>query len=53
MYKRSPVGLPVPKFLADTKRPVWDAKFNAVLQEIAWDTVSNEPLAGIGKTATK
>ncbi len=52
VYQRSPVGLPVPKFLADAKRPEWDAKFNATLQEIAWDAVSNEPLAGVGKAAS-
>jgi hypothetical protein len=29
---------------------VFDAKFNRLLQEIAWETVSTEPLAGIKGT---
>lgn len=53
VYQRSPVGLPVPKFLADAKRPEWDAKFNTVLQEIAWEAVTNEPLAGVRKSPPK
>jgi hypothetical protein len=53
IYRRSPVGLPVPKFLADAKRPEWDAKFNTMLQEIAWEAVTNEPLAGVKKGSAK
>lgn len=48
IYRRSPVGLPVPaafkplKVTDDEKQ-----KLNLLLQEIAWDTVSHHPMAGV------
>jgi hypothetical protein len=49
IYRRSPVGLPVPaafKLLKDVSDDD-KAKLNTMLQEIAWDTVSHYPMAGV------
>ena len=45
IYRRNPVGLPLPKILAGN--PEWDAKLNLLLQELAWDAVKQHPLSGI------
>jgi len=47
IYRRNPVGLPLPKILAGN--PKWDAKLNLLLQELAWDAVKQHPLSGIHK----
>ena len=53
IYRRSPVGLPVPnafkalKDMSDEDK----AKLNKLLQEIAWDTVTHHPLTGLMKPA--
>lgn len=48
IYRRSPVGLPVPKAL---KVPGADAKtveaLNTLLQELAWEAVTQHPLSGV------
>lgn len=49
MYRRDPAGLPVPKALADVAG-ISDqdkTKLNALLQEIAWQTVRTHPMTGI------
>ncbi|GEP44061.1 hypothetical protein [Brevifollis gellanilyticus] len=53
IYRRSPVGLPVPLALKTLKGMSEDdkAKLNTLLQEIAWETVSKHPMAGIMKPA--
>lgn len=53
IYRRSPagLGLPVPnafkamKDMSDEDK----TKLNALLQEIAWDTVSHHPMSGVMK----
>ena len=47
IYRRSPVGLPVPAILRDPKHPEWDEKLNRVLQEVAWKSVTQHPLTGV------
>ena len=49
MYRRDPSGLPVPKAIALMKGPGEDekSKLNALLQQIAWDTVKAHPMTGI------
>jgi hypothetical protein len=47
IYRRSPVGLPIPMLLKKAKNPAWDEKLNRMLQELAWDAVSKEPLSGV------
>ena len=47
IYRRSPVGLPVPELLKKAKKEAWDDKFNKKLQEIAWETVSKYPYGGV------
>lgn len=47
LYKRSPVGLPVPAGLKSAKNPAWNEKLNAVLQEVAWEAVTAHPLSGV------
>jgi len=49
IYRRSPVGLPLPKILRDPANPAWDENFNRILQEIAWEAVTREPLSGVKK----
>ncbi len=49
IYRRSPVGLPVPsafKLLKDVSAED-QQKLNRLLQEIAWDTVSHHPMTGV------
>ena len=45
IYRRSPVGLPIPKVLSTN--PAWDANLNRLLQELAWDAVIHHPLSGV------
>jgi hypothetical protein len=47
IYRKSPVGLPMPKLLTQAKNPDWDEKLNRQLQELAWDAVIHEPLSGV------
>lgn len=49
IYKRSPVGLPVPAALKNAKNPDWDDKLNTLLQELAWEAVTAHPLSGVKK----
>jgi len=45
IYRRSPVGLPMPEVLANNLKG--DAKTLRVLQEVAWEVVSQHPLSGV------
>jgi len=47
IYQRSPVGLSVPKLWSKQGKPMYDEKLDRVLQEIAWEAVSKEPLSGV------
>lgn len=47
VYRRTPVGLPMPASLRDAGNPKWDAALNRTLQEIAWDAVTKHPLSGV------
>jgi hypothetical protein len=44
IYKRCPVGLPVPTALKKTEKT---EELNKLLQEIAWSAVTKEPLSGV------
>lgn len=46
IYRKSPVGLPVPAILAKSKGENVE-KLNRLLQELAWDAVRQHPLAGV------
>jgi len=46
IYRRNPVGLPVPTALA--KQPECE-KLNQLLQKLAWDAVTQHPMSGVGK----
>lgn len=48
LYKRSPVGLPMPAALK-SKKADFDEKLNALLQELAWEAVTAHPLSGVKK----
>jgi hypothetical protein len=55
IYRQSPVGLPLPqafKLLKD-KSDDDKAKLNTLLQQIAWDTVSQHPMGGVIKPTAK
>jgi len=47
IYRRTPVGLPIPTIMARAKNPNWDDKLNLLLQEIAWEAVVQHPLSGV------
>jgi len=49
IYRRTPVGLPIPPELTKTKdlTPEDAEKLNRLLQELAWDAVSHHPLTGV------
>jgi hypothetical protein len=47
IYRKSPVGLPVPSTLKDAKLGDDEAKLNTLLQEIAWDAVTHHELSGV------
>jgi hypothetical protein len=46
VYRRSPVGLPMPSVLARMKGPEGE-KLNRLLQELAWEAVVRHPLSGV------
>ncbi len=47
VYRRSPVGLPLPAILARANNPNWEEKLNRLLQELAWEAVTRHPLSGV------
>ncbi len=51
IYRKSPVGLPMPSILKTTKLGDQEEKLNTLLQELAWDAVTQHPLSGVKKEA--
>jgi hypothetical protein len=51
IYRRSPVGLPVPEVLKRAKLGDQEEKLNRLLQELAWDAVTHHPLSGVRPAA--
>jgi hypothetical protein len=47
IYRRSPVGLPVPSVLKQAKLGDQEEKLNRLLQELAWEAVTQHPLSGV------
>jgi hypothetical protein len=47
IYRRSPVGLPVPNILKQAKLGDQEEKLNRLLQELAWQAVVEHPLSGV------
>jgi len=47
IYRRSPVGLPVPSALKQAKLGDQEEKLNRLLQELAWEAVTQHPLSGV------
>ncbi len=48
IYRKSPVGLPVPSTLAASGIPADQVgPLNRLLQELAWDAVIHHPLSGV------
>jgi hypothetical protein len=47
IYRRSPVGLPVPAILKQAKLGDQEASLNRLLQELAWEAVLQHPLSGL------
>ena len=48
IYGRSPVGLPIPGVLKNTRKPEWNnEEFNRALQNLAWETVKSYPPSGV------
>jgi hypothetical protein len=53
IYRRSPVGLPVPEVLRGAKLGENEAKLNRLLQELAWEAVTQHPLSGVRAEALR
>lgn len=50
LYRRTPVGLPMPDVLAKSSNPLWrNENLNLILQQLAWDAVTGQPLAGVAR----
>ena len=47
IYRRSPVGLPAPNILKESKLGDQEAPLNRLLQELAWEAVVQHPLSGV------
>ncbi len=47
MYRRSPIGLPVPEDLKGAKLGDQEEPLNKLLQQLAWDAVIQHPLSGV------
>lgn len=47
VYRRSPVGLPLPAVLEKANNANWGEELNRLLQELAWEAVSQHPLSGV------
>jgi hypothetical protein len=47
IYRRNPVGLPMPPTFTRANKPEWDEKLNRLLQELAWDAVIHHPMSGV------
>jgi len=47
IYRRSPVGLPVPSVLKQAKLGDQEESLNRLLQELAWEAVTQHPLSGV------
>jgi hypothetical protein len=51
IYRRSPVGLPVPKVLKQANLGDQEEQLNRLLQELAWEAVTQHPLSGLRRGA--
>ena len=49
IYRRNPVGLPVPVILKSAKLGDQEEPLNRLLQELAWEAVVAHPLSGVGQ----
>lgn len=47
VYRKSPIGLPVPEALKQAKLGDDEEKLNTLLQELAWEAVTKHPLSGV------
>jgi hypothetical protein len=47
IYRSSPVGLGVPGILKQAKLGDNEEKLNRLLQELAWEAVTQHPLSGV------
>ncbi|HYT88236.1 MAG TPA: hypothetical protein VEL76_05920 [Gemmataceae bacterium] len=52
IYHRTPVGLPMPAVLAKAKNASYDDNLNRLLQELAWEAVTQHPLSGVAAAKT-
>lgn len=47
LYRRSPVGLPMPDLLKTARKDGWGEKLNTSLQSLAWETATGYPYSGV------
>jgi CubicO group peptidase (beta-lactamase class C family) len=53
IYRRSPVGLPLPSVLRKARNPAWGDDLNRLLQQVAWEAVTHHPLSGVKQRTGK
>jgi hypothetical protein len=53
IYRRSPVGLRAPEILARAMKPEWGDETVGVLQEVAWEAVTQHPQSGVGSRSAR
>ncbi len=47
IYRCNPIGQPIPELLAKDPDPDWGPETVRVLQEVAWEAVTQHPLSGV------
>ena len=47
IYRCNPIGQPMPELLAKDGKRTWDDETVRVLQEVAWEAVTQHPLSGV------
>ena len=52
IYRRNPVGLPVPAILKEARLGDQEESLNRLLQELAWEAVLQHPFSGVSAAAT-
>lgn len=47
IYRRSPIGLPMPPGMVNAERPGWSDRLNRLFLAVAWEAALQHPLSGL------
>lgn len=53
IYRHHPAGLPIPEIMAKSQNPEWSGETVRVLQDVAWEAVTQHPQSGVLATVLK